>query len=110
MADSPELERIAVTDLKQDPRNARLHSPRTIGAIADSIHAAGISRGIVIDEDNVILAGNGTVEAAMEALGSGAKVIVIEQDPDALTVVRRTGLSEAQKVRLAIDDNRAAEH
>jgi hypothetical protein len=34
---------------------------------------------------------------------------VVDQDQAALTVVRRSGLSPAQKVRLALDDNRSAE-
>lgn len=99
-----------LADLKHDPKNARVHTPRTIGSIVDSIHVAGVGRGIVIDENDVILAGNGTVEAALEALGEDAKVVVVEQDKAALTVVKRTGLSPAQRVRLALDDNRAAEH
>ena len=99
-----------LSDLKHDPNNARVHTPRTIGSIVDSIHVAGVGRGIVIDENDVILAGNGTVEAALEALGEDAKVIIVDQDKDALTVVRRRGLSPEQRVRLALDDNRAAEH
>ena len=99
-----------LSELKPDPNNARVHTPRTIGSIVDSIHVAGVGRGIVIDENDVILAGNGTVEAALEALGEDAKVIIVDQDKDALPVARRRGLSPAQRVRLAIDDNRSAEH
>lgn len=106
----PEPETKKLSDLKPDPNNARVHTPRTIGSIVDSIHVAGVGRGIVIDENDVILAGNGAVEAAMEALGDDAKVIVVDQDRDTLTAVRRTGLTPAQRVRLALDDNRSAEH
>lgn len=105
-----EDETLLITDLVQDSKNAQLHTPRTIGSIVDSINTAGLGRGIVIDENNVILAGNGAVEAALEALGPAAKVIVIEQDKAALTVVQRKGLTPEQKVRLALDDNRAPEH
>ena len=101
------LETTTIAALTHDPRNAGIHTPRTIGAVVDSIHAVGIGRGIVIDEHNVILAGNGTVEAAAEA--GITKVLIVDQQKDAVTVVRRSGLSAAQKVRLAVDDNRAAE-
>lgn len=103
----PTAAALSLADLIQDPHNARRHTPRSIGSIVDSIHTVGISRGIVIDEDNVILAGNGTVEAALEA--ELTKLIVVDQDPSALTVIRRHGLTPAQKVRLALDDNRSGE-
>jgi len=61
----------------------------------------------VVDEHNVVLAGNASREAALEA--GIRKVVVIDQDAAALTVVRRTGLSPAQKQKLALGDNRAGE-
>jgi DNA modification methylase len=61
----------------------------------------------VIDEDNVILAGNGVTEAAAEA--GITRVRVIEASGDELIAVRRSGLTGAQKRSLAIYDNRTAE-
>lgn len=94
-------------DLKPDPRNARKHSPRNIGAIADSLHKVGAARSIVIDENNVILAGNGMVEAAGQA--GIENVHVVEADGNTVVAVRRTGLTKKQKAQLAIADNRTGE-
>ena len=75
--------------------------------ITDALHKVGAARSIVIDEDNVILAGNGVTEAAAEA--GITKVRVIDASGDELIAVRRTGLTDEQKVALAIYDNRGAE-
>lgn len=67
----------------------------------------GAARSIVIDEDNRILAGNGTIDGAKAA---GIKnVRIIETDGDEIIAVKRTGLSEEQKVGLALADNRTAD-
>ncbi len=64
MAKKNPAEVTGIGDLFPDPRNARKHSPRNVGSITDALHKVGAARSIVIDEDNVILAGNATVEAA----------------------------------------------
>ena len=51
----------SLADLKPDLANARAHNPRNIGMIADALQQVGAARSIVVDEDNVILAGNGVV-------------------------------------------------
>lgn len=94
-----------IKDLKFQPKNARKHNPRNIGLIADSLNDVGAARSIVIDEDNVILAGNGTIEAAAEAGITGVRVV--EASGNEIIAVRRTGLTAKQKQRLAIADNRA---
>src|SRR6185436_11177589 len=93
--------------LVPDPRNARKHNQRNIGMIADSLQKLGAARSIVIDEDNVILAGNGVIEAAGEV--GLEKVIVVEATGHEIIAVRRRGLTLQQKVDLALRDNRAAE-
>lgn len=96
-----------IRDLKPDPANARRRTPRSLGMIGDSIQEVGVSRSIVIDEDDVVRAGNGLVEAAAER--GITKVQVVEADGETIIAVRRRGLTEAQKTRLALYDNRAAE-
>lgn len=98
---------ISLGDLSPDPNNARKHNPRNVGVIADTLSSVGFSRSIVIDEDGVILAGNATVEAAGEV--GMTKVRVIDVTGDEVVAVRRTGLSPAQKLRLALADNRASD-
>lgn len=96
-----------IADLKPDPKNARRRTQRSSAMIVNSLHEVGAARSIVIDEDNRILAGNGTVEAAAEA--GIENVRIVEVDGETLVAVRRTGLTEEQKIRLALYDNRTAE-
>jgi DNA modification methylase len=104
------VDRAAVThikDLVADPANRRKHNPRNIGMVVDALQQVGAARSIVIDEDNVILAGNGVTEAAGEA--GITKVRVVDVAGDELVAVRRVGLTDEQKRRLAMYDNRAGE-
>lgn len=96
-----------IKDLKPDPKNLRKQNERNIGMIVDSLHKVGAARSIVIDEKDVILAGNGVVEAAAEA--GIERVRVIEADGDEIIAVRRRGLSAKQKQDLAVADNRTSE-
>jgi len=75
--------------------------------IKESLQRYGAARSIVIDEDNRILAGNGTVEGARAA--GITNVRIIETDGDEIIAIRRKGLSEDEKVGLALADNRTAD-
>lgn len=97
----------SLADLKQDQHNARKHNPRNIGMITKSIQDVGVSRSGVIDEDGNILAGNGTYEALSE-LGI-EKVKVVKANGNEWVVVQRDGLSEEDKIKLSLGDNRSAE-
>ncbi|MGA1296904.1 MAG: hypothetical protein ACO3X1_16480 [Burkholderiaceae bacterium] len=94
-------------DLKFDHKNARKRTDRSSKLIAESLQRYGAARSIVIDEENRILAGNGTIEGAKAA---GIKnVRVIETDGSEIIAVKRTGLSEDEKVGLALADNRTSD-
>jgi DNA modification methylase len=97
----------SIGDLKSDHKNARRRTDRSASLIAESLKRYGAARSIVIDEDGRILAGNGTVEGAKKA--GINKVRVIEAEGDELIAVRRAGLSEDQKVGLALADNRSSD-
>tara|TARA_Y100000385_G_scaffold103665_1_gene107180 strand:- start:853 stop:2079 length:1227 start_codon:yes stop_codon:yes gene_type:complete len=97
----------SITSLVSDHKNARRRTDRSSQLIKDSLQKYGAARSIVIDEENRILAGNGTIEGAKAA---GIKnVRIIETDGDEIIAVKRTGLSEDQKVGLALADNRTAD-
>lgn len=96
-----------LADLQTDKRNARRHTPRNIGMIENSIRQVGVARSGVIDENGLILAGNGTYEAL--AAAGIERVKVVEADGNEWVVVKRTGLTEEQKQLLALADNRTAE-
>ena len=53
-----------LSELKPSPHNARTHSPRQVQQIAASIREFGFLAPVLIDEDNMILAGHGRAEAA----------------------------------------------
>jgi DNA modification methylase len=93
--------------LVADPQNRRLYNARNLQAIATSLQSVGAARSIVIDEDNVVLAGNGVREAATVA--GLTRVRVIEADGSEVIAVRRRGLTPDQKRHLAMFDNRTAE-
>jgi len=97
----------SIKDLKSDHKNARKRTDRSAKLIAESLHRYGAARSIVIDEENRILAGNGTIEGAKAA--GIQNVRVIETDGTEIIAVKRTGLSEDEKVGLALADNRTSD-
>ena len=101
------MDRVAVADLKPDPENRRTHTARNLEMVTASLRDVGAARSIVIDENDLVLAGNGVVQAAADA--GITKVQVVEVDGSTLVAVRRRGLSADQKRALAIYDNRTAE-
>ena len=96
-----------LADLKQDQENARKHNPRNIGMIVKAINEVGVARSGVIDEYGNILAGNGTFEALSEA--GIKKIKVVEASGEEWVVVKRSGMSDRQKKKLALYDNRTAD-
>ena len=97
----------SINSLVGDHKNARRRTDRSSLLIKQSLEKYGAARSIVIDEENRILAGNGTIEGAKAA---GIKnVRIIETDGDEIIAVKRTGLSEDEKVGLALADNRTAD-
>jgi DNA modification methylase len=84
--------------LRINPRNARIHSKRQIRQITNGIKAAGFIGAIVIDENDMVLAGHGRLAAA--------KSLNMERVP----TLKVTGLSEAQKRAFVLADNKIAEN
>jgi len=96
---NPALEVLArpVDSLKLDERNARKHERRSVDAIRTSLSTYGQQKPIVALTSGVVIAGNGTLEAARE-LGW-----------DRLAVVTFDNEDEARARAFAIMDNRSAE-
>lgn len=63
-----DFQRRLISELTLDPKNARKHSQKNLDAITASLKQFGQRKPIVITTKGLILAGNGTVEAA-KALG-----------------------------------------
>jgi DNA modification methylase len=92
-----QIETIPVRMLRPYLRNARTHSKRQIRQIANSIQRFGFNNPVLIDNDQVIIAGHGRVEAA--------KLLGIEQVP----TVRLSHLSNVEKQAYILADNHLAE-
>ena len=97
----------SINSLYSDHKNARKRTDQSAKLIEESLKRYGAARSIVIDEDNRILAGNGTIEGAKAA---GLKnVRIIETDANEIIAVKRSGLTEDEKVGLALADNRTSD-
>ncbi|MDQ3542114.1 MAG: hypothetical protein M3440_15660, partial [Chloroflexota bacterium] len=104
-----EIRTVHISELKQDPENARRHNPRNVGQIERSISTDGFGRSGLLAEDLTIAAGNATADAAVSA--GMEEVIVVDSDGTKPVYVRRTDLKSGSPEfrRLALSDNRAAE-
>jgi len=100
-------EKTHIKDLIPDQTNRRKHNPRNIGMITDSLNAVGAWRSIAIDENDVVHAGNGVIEAAADA--GITKLRIVEAEGDEIIAVRRRGLTDEQKRLAAMYDNRTSE-
>lgn len=80
--------------LVANPRNARYHSKEQVSAIAASMKEFGFTNPILLDADDVVIAGHGRLEAA--------KSIGLEQVP----TINLGYLTEAQRRAYAIADNK----
>jgi len=91
-----------------DPRNARRHSDRNKSAVRASLRDSGAGRSVLLDNDDVIIAGNCAVEQATDL---GIPIRVIDSDGSELIAVRRTdlGTDDRRRAALAIADNRTTD-
>lgn len=91
-----QTEVIEVSKLKLDPNNARKHDKKNLAVIKNSLKEFGQRRNVVIDSENVVIAGNGLVTVAREL---GYKT---------LTINRFEGTVEQARA-YALVDNRSGE-
>jgi DNA modification methylase len=89
---------LAPETLQPYRRNARTHSKKQIGQIAESIRRFGFTNPVLIDDGNMILAGHGRVEAA--------KRLGINTVP----CLRLSTLSEPEKRAYILADNKLAQN
>lgn len=81
-------------NLKHPEKNVRIHSEQQIRELKRSLEKFGQTRALVVDENNVILIGNGLYEAMVSLGYQEASVYV------------KTELSENDKKKLMIADNK----
>jgi hypothetical protein len=92
------LETLRIVELTPDPQNARQHDDKNLQAIMGSLKEFGQRKPIVITESGVIVAGNGTVQAAKRLGWTDIEAVRVPADwtPD-------------QVKAFALADNRTAE-
>lgn len=91
-----EIKVYTVDELILDPDNARTHNLKNLDVIKASLTRFGQRKNIVIDQNKIVIAGNGTLIAAKEL---GWKTIQADM----------VDMSATDKTAYALIDNRAAE-
>jgi DNA modification methylase len=94
---SEKIEKRRLDCLQVNPRNARTHSKKQVRQIARSIQRFGFINPVLVDGDNVVIAGHGRVSAAV-SLG-------LTEVP----TIRLDHLNKAERRAFVIADNRLAE-
>lgn len=95
-ADSMNIEHVPIDSIRTDERNVRKHNKRNLDGIKRSLEAFGQQKPIVVGADGVVVAGNGTLDAA-RALGWTHIDVV------------HTKLKGSARKAYAVADNRTAE-
>lgn len=86
--------KVNIADLQHPEKNVRIHTEKQITELQKSIKMFGQIRPVIVDENNVILAGNGLVQALKE------------MGQETVDVLPMKNLSENDKKKLMIADNR----
>jgi hypothetical protein len=91
-----ERKEVSISTLKTPDKNTRIHPEKQVMEMRRSLKKWGQYKNIVIDENNLVLAGNGLVEA-MKAEGMKKAYAMVLYD-----------LSENEKKKLMMADNKTA--
>jgi hypothetical protein len=89
-----------------DLQNSCVHDERNLAAIETSLREFGAGRSILIDAENIVRAGNGTLQTSQKL---GLPVRVIESDGTELIAIKRIDLSGSRAVAAGLADNRASD-
>lgn len=92
-----QVEELEVSSLIFDPNNARAHDEKNMQSIKGSFSKFKQQLPILIDKNNVVIAGNGRLQAA------------IEMGWDKIKCVRSDLTTNIEKVAYALADNRTSE-
>lgn len=89
-----EVIRMKLTDLVKPEKNVRIHTEQQLREFQRSIEMFGQIRPIIVDENNIILAGNGLYDT------------LIAMGKEMADIYRYDNLTENQKKKLMIADNK----
>lgn len=79
-----------------DPNNKNKGTKRGRDLIQKSFEQTGAGRGIAVDGDGYVIAGNHALQAAVDA---GMKIVVVETDGDELVVTKRRDMKGEKGMR-----------
>jgi len=86
--------KMKLADLKRPERNVRMHTEKQLKEFERSVTMFGQIRPIVVDDNHVILAGNGLYETLLRMGREEADVLLV------------SGLTENEKKKLMLADNK----
>jgi ParB-like chromosome segregation protein Spo0J len=89
---------LRTTSLKPDPRNPRVHSDKQVRQISQSIESFGFNVPLLINDQQMVIAGHGRLHAARK-LGW-----------ETVPAIRLSHLTESQRAAFLIADNRLTEN
>lgn len=91
------VQEVRIEALTPYEKNAKIHTPKQVQKIAESIKRFGFLNPLLVDDAGRILAGHGRLQAA--------KLLGLEEVP----ILKVSGLTEAEKRAYTLADNRLAE-
>jgi len=91
-----ERKEVSISKLTEPEKNTRIHTPKQIEEMRRSLKKWGQYKNIVVDENYLVLAGNGLVQAMKEEGIKKAYAFMLHD------------LSENEKVKLMMADNKTA--
>lgn len=109
---TPDLELWAVEDLRRYEKNAKIHPPEQVAAIRGSVERFGWTIPILIEEDGLMVAGHGRLDAAEAIYAEGGLIRLPdgrELPPGTVPVMIARGWSEEQRRAYTLADNRLTE-
>ena len=101
---------VKLSDLIPDPKNANDGTEYGSSLLERSIRELGAGRSLLLGGDMQVIAGNKTLQAAIDS--GFSEVVVVPSDGSRLVAVQRTDIensNEAKAVAMAIADNRIGE-
>ena len=100
------IKELDISELSLDDRNANLGTELGKKLLRTSIHKYGAGRGVLVDKNLKLIAGNHAVQEMKEQ--GIERVIVVPTDGKTLVVTQRTDIDKDSKVghELALADNR----
>jgi hypothetical protein len=105
----PTARTVKLSDLRPDTRNANKGTLRGLAMLDDSLREDGAGRGILLDRNNNIIAGNKTVERAID--DGFEEIIIVPTDGKQLVATQRVDvdLDSPQGRRMGLRDNRVGQ-